>query len=41
MLGIPDEVRVIALMLLGYPSKPLKVKKRRLPIAQLVRFGKW
>lgn len=41
MLGIPDEVRVIALMLLGYPLNPLQSKKRRLPLAQLVRFEKW
>jgi nitroreductase len=41
ILRIPDEVRVIALMPLGYPLKPLPSDKKRLPLAQLVRFDIW
>ena len=41
ILGIPEDIRVIALMPLGYPTDPSLSEKRRLPLAQLIKFEKW
>lgn len=41
ILGIPKEIRVIALMPLGYPKDPSISEKRRLPLAQLIKFENW
>ena len=43
ILGIPNDIRIIALISVGYPKDPvLSVpKKRRLPLSQLVKFEKW
>jgi nitroreductase len=43
ILGIPEQINVIALVSLGYPKKIPKseTKKRRLPLAQLIKFEKW
>lgn len=41
ILGIPDEIRVIALMPLGYPSDPSVVEKERLPLDEIVKYDNW
>jgi len=41
IFGIPEEIRVIALMSLGYPTDPSLSEKRRLPLAQLIKFETW
>jgi nitroreductase len=41
ILGIPEEIRVIALLSLGYPADPSGVDKRRLPLEQIVKYEKW
>ena len=41
ILDIPENIRVIALIALGYPKDLSVSKKRRLPLAQLVKFEKW
>ena len=41
IFDIPEEIRVIALMPLGYPIDPSLSEKRRLPLAQLIKFEKW
>lgn len=40
IFSIPKEIRVIALMILGYPLKESNTKKR-LPLSQLMKFEKW
>jgi nitroreductase len=40
LLGIPDAIRVVELVTLGYPA-PATVIKKRLPIEQIVKFEKW
>ena len=41
ILNIPEEMRVIALLTLGYPSDPSMVDKKRLPLEQIVKYEKW
>ncbi|MHA2407296.1 MAG: nitroreductase family protein [Candidatus Ranarchaeia archaeon] len=41
ILGIPVEIRVIALLLLGYPSDPSIVDKKRLSLDQIVKYEEW
>jgi nitroreductase len=41
ILGIPAEVRVIALMPLGYPSDSSMAKKNRLPFNEIVKYEHW
>ncbi|WNZ29103.1 MAG: nitroreductase family protein [Candidatus Bathyarchaeota archaeon] len=41
IFDIPDKVRVIALMLLGYPSEQVISEKKRLPLTELLKFEKW
>jgi nitroreductase len=41
ILGIPEEIRVIALMPLGYPSDPSIVEKERLPLDVILRYDNW
>jgi len=41
IFDIPEKVRVIALMLLGYPSEEIFSEKKRLPLVKLVKFEKW
>lgn len=41
-LGIPEKVRVVELMTLGYPDKPFEpVTKNRLPLDKIVRMEHW
>ena len=41
ILGIPEDVRIVALMALGYPNDSSLSEKKRLPLRQLVKFEKW
>jgi nitroreductase len=41
ILGIPDEIRVVQLLPIGYPVDPSPVAKKRLPFDKIVRWEKW
>ncbi len=41
ILGIPEKIRVVALLPLGYPVDPSAVAKDRLPLDQLVKYEYW
>ena len=41
ILGIPPQIRVVALMPLGYPQDPAPVAKFRLPVKKIVKWGRW
>ena len=41
ILGIPNEIRVVALMSIGYPSDPSAVEKSRLTFNEIVKYEHW
>ena len=41
ILGIPEEIRVVALMPIGYPADPTAIEKQRLPFNTVVRYDRW
>ena len=41
ILGIPEHIRVVALMPLGYPSNPSPIKKNRLLLDMIVKYDRW
>jgi nitroreductase len=41
ILKINEEVRVVALLPMGYPQDPSQVEKHRLPLKVLVKYEKW
>jgi len=41
ILGIPEEIRVIGLMPIGYPSDPSQIGKNRLPFDNIVKYERW
>lgn len=41
LLGIPESIRVVALLPIGYPAEPGATKKSRLPMDRLVRRERW
>jgi len=41
ILHIPDEIRVVELMPLGYPSNPSVFAKDRLPLNRIVKYEQW
>jgi len=41
ILNIPPEIRVVQLLLIGYPRDPEPVEKRRLPLETIVRYEQW
>lgn len=41
ILGVPAEVRVVALMPLGYPYDPSAVSKKRLAFNEIVKYERW
>jgi nitroreductase len=41
ILGIPAEIKMVALMPLGYPVHPEAIKKSRLAFDQIVKFDRW
>ena len=41
ILGIPPEIRVVALLPLGYPRDPKQVRKLRLSLEKIVSYESW
>jgi len=41
ILGIPDEIKVVQLMPLGYPLEPAAVQKKRRAFTEIVKFDHW
>lgn len=41
ILGIPDGIRVVQLLPIGYPKDPSPVTKKRLSLEEIVRNEKW
>jgi nitroreductase len=41
ILGIPEHIRVVALMPLGYPSNPSPIEKNRLLLDMIVKYDRW
>ena len=41
ILGIPQDVRVVELLVLGYPAKPSSAHKDRLSIEEIVMYERW
>jgi len=41
ILHIPNEIRVVELMPLGYPSDPSPIAKNRLPLNRIVKYEHW
>ena len=41
ILGIPEKIRVVALMLMGYATDPSLVEKERLPFDTIVKHERW
>jgi len=41
LLDIPENVRVVALLPLGYPANPAVKEKRRLPLTQILKYEHW
>jgi len=41
LLGIPDDVRVVSLLPIGYPRDPSPAVKNRLPLDKIVRYENW
>jgi nitroreductase len=41
ILHIPDAIRVVELMPLGYPSDPSVIAKNRLPLDRIVKYEDW
>lgn len=41
ILHIPDAIRVVELMPLGYPSDPSPIAKKRLPLDRIVKYEHW
>jgi nitroreductase len=41
ILGIPDEIKVVQLMPLGYPVEPDAIQKKRRAFAEIVKLDHW
>jgi len=41
ILGVPDEIRVVELMPLGYPVYKSVKEKSRLPLKRIVKYERW
>jgi hypothetical protein len=41
ILGIPPQVRVVALLAVGYPEDPAPVEKEHLALEAIVKFERW
>ena len=40
-LEIPEQIRVVGLLPIGYPEDPCRVEKNRLPFKDIVRYEHW
>ena len=41
ILGIPEDVRAVELMLIGYPAHQSVKEKNRLPIDKIIKYDNW
>jgi nitroreductase len=41
ILSIPSQIRVVALLPVGYSHDPAPVEKKRLPFEEIVKFERW
>ncbi|HHD12118.1 MAG TPA: nitroreductase, partial [Deltaproteobacteria bacterium] len=42
ILGIPDGIDVVAIIVIGYPVEELKVEeKSRKPLSEIIHWGRW
>jgi nitroreductase len=41
LLNIPKHIRVVELLTIGYPKDPSPRAKKRLPLEEIVKYGKW
>jgi nitroreductase len=41
LLGIPERIRIVGLMSLGYPADASPIKKNRLSIEKIVKYERW
>lgn len=41
ILHIPKEIRVISIMIIGYPLDPSPVQKKRISLSELIKNEKW
>ena len=41
ILGIPEKIRVVELMPLGYPANPSVIEKTRFPLDVIVKYEHW
>jgi len=41
ILGIPSQIRVVALLAIGYPEDPSPVEKERLALEAMVKYEQW
>ena len=41
ILGIPEEVRVVELLPIGYPAVQSEKEKNRLPLEKIIKNGSW
>ena len=41
ILDIPEDIRIVELLTLGYPAKPCPKHKDRLPLEEIVMYEKW
>jgi nitroreductase len=41
LLGIPERIRVVELLTLGYPVDSSVIEKWRLPMDQIVKHERW
>jgi nitroreductase len=41
ILNIPDEIRVVELMPVGYPVDPARIEKKRLSLEKIVKYEHW
>ena len=41
LLGIPSPIRVVGLLPVGYPTDSSSVKKKRLPLEEIVKYERW
>jgi len=40
-LNIPQEIRVVALLPIGYPLEPGRMEKTRLPLENIIKYEQW
>lgn len=41
ILGIPSHIRVVELLVIGYPKDPAQLEKRRLALKDIVKYEQW